>query len=93
MKKIKFIAKEIFLGEKIEGWKISWWKSPPSECHHSLKEIWISESYQNQPLEYQFEILLHEISHIFCNDHSPEFYKIYGSLMVKYSNLLSSIES
>lgn len=82
---IKYIAKRVLKKEDYSNWNIRWWTSPPSICNADTKSIWISENWKNQPLYYQYEIVLHEISHIEHKEHDDNFYKQYGELLRKYS--------
>ena len=88
MNSIHEIADTVMREEGLNEWVITWWTSPPSECHVEQKQIWISEGYKNVPLHYQYEILLHEISHIASQKHDELFYTRYAELLKKYSKLL-----
>lgn len=88
---IEEISNQILKNEKINDWSIRWWMSPPSQCDHHIKEIWISESYKSQPIYYQFEILLHEISHIENKNHDHLFFERLGNLFLKYSFFFNNI--
>ena len=85
MKRIENIASEILKQEGFGDWKIDWWLSPPSECINDFKTIIISDTYKNEPLCYQFEILIHEISHCYFLDHDFSFYDKMGELLQKYA--------
>lgn len=82
---IKSVASEILIREKLTEWKIDWWVCPPSECISDIKIIRISELYKDQMICYQFEIVIHEISHCFIKDHNSDFYKKMAELLNRYS--------